>query len=371
MTSVQPLSIGVMPLTDAAPLVIAKAKGFFEAEHLDVTLVPEMSWATIRDKVMFRVFDAAMMLAPMPLAMSFGLGHKARPTLAPLVLSLNGNGVTVSKALIQAIEAEAPESLKQRPIMADGLALVIRRRVEQGAPRLRFGVVFPFSSHQAQLWDWLQAAGIDPARDVELMVVPPSQMAAELKAGRLDGYCVGEPWNQLAVRAGLGRLLVTSPEIWPNRAEKVLGVAESMAEQNPAALQALMRSLIRAGAWLDQRENRLEAAVLLVEGGWVKAPIEVVGLSLLGFVADGLGGAARDVPDMHVFSQGLANMPRAEDAELYARAMVRAGQLSHLPDRDVLNRIFRTDLFRDAAGDLGLALPADDPAATVPRADHA
>jgi nitrate/nitrite transport system substrate-binding protein len=142
-----------------------------------------------------------------------------------------------------------------------------------------FGVVFPYSTHQLQLRAWLEEAGIAPADEVELQVVPPAQMAAELEAGRLDGYCVGEPWNQLAVRASSGRLLATSAELWPNRAEKVLGVSQSFAEQRPDTLQALLRALIRASAWLDRPDNRLEAAVRLVEGGWVEAPIEVVGLS--------------------------------------------------------------------------------------------
>ncbi len=356
MSAAHHLSIGVMPLTDAAPLIIAKAKGFFEDENLDVTLIPEMSWATIRDKVMFRVFDAAMMLAPMPLAMSFGLGHRPRPTMAPLVLSLNGNGITVSRALIEEIRVVAPDNLAKRPITADGLAEVIEWRRKEGGALLRFGVVFPYSSHQAQLWKWLQTAGIDPGSEVELLVVPPAQMAVELEAGRLDGYCVGEPWNQLAVRAGVGQLLVTSYEIWPDCAEKVLGVA-GHGGPDPETLQALLRALIRAGLWLDRRDHRLEAARILVEGGWVKAPIDIVGLSLMGIVADGLSAEPRDIPSMHVFSQGHANMPRLDQAELYAKAMVTSGQLPHLPDRDALASVFRSDFYRKAAASLGLTLP--------------
>ncbi|MEZ5930863.1 MAG: CmpA/NrtA family ABC transporter substrate-binding protein [Alphaproteobacteria bacterium] len=360
MAANRSLTLGVMPLTDAAPLIVALEKGFFAEENLDVTLVREASWATIRDKVMFRALDAAQMLAPMPLAMSFGLGHRPRPTIAPLVLSLNGNGITVSKALIEAIAAIAPASLDARPIEAHGLAAVIRAREAEGAARLRFGVVFPHSTHHVQLRAWLQAAGVDPESDIELLVVPPAQMAAELEAGRLDGYCVGEPWNQLAVRAGLGRLLITSYEIWPHRAEKVLGLAETFADQRPEILQALLRALIRAGIWLDRPDNRLEAAKLLVEGGWVRAPIEIVGLSLMGVVADGQGGEPRTLPDMHVFSRHFANFPWIGHAELYAQAMVQNGQLARLPERWELAQIFRPDLYRKAATAVGVPLPEDD-----------
>jgi nitrate/nitrite transport system substrate-binding protein len=370
MSRAEELTLGVMPLTDAAPLIVAAEKGFFAAENLDVSLVREASWATIRDKVMFRVLDGAQMLAPMPLAMSLGLGHRARPTLAPIVLSLNGNGITVGRALLDEIETLAPASLERRPIRADGLKAVIRKRQGQGRPRPVFGVVFPYSTHQLQLRAWLEEAGIAPADEVELQVVPPAQMAAELEAGRLDGYCVGEPWNQLAVRASSGRLLATSAELWPNRAEKVLGVSQSFAEQRPDTLQALLRALIRASAWLDRPDNRLEAAVRLVEGGWVEAPIEVVGLSLMGVVPDGSAAAPRSLPDMHVFHRYHANLPRLEDAALYAEALLQGGRLSSLPGRPALAAIFRADLYRRAAQAVGQTLPAEPPsAAMVDEAD--
>ena len=147
MAANRSLTLGIMPLTDAAPLIVAIEKGFFEDENLNVSLACEASWATIRGKVMFRALDAAQMLAPMPLAMSFGLGRRPRPTIAPLVLSLNGNGITMSKALADAIDAVDATRLEGRPIKADGLAVVIRERQAEGAAPLRFGVVFPHSTH--------------------------------------------------------------------------------------------------------------------------------------------------------------------------------------------------------------------------------
>ena len=348
------LTLGVMPLTDAAPLVVGQEKGFFAAEDLHVTLVREVSWATIRDKVMFHAFDGAQMLAPMPLAMSFGVGHRPRATVAPIVLSLNGNGITVSKPLLGAMRSAAPESLTMRPIRADGLARVIRDRRLKGKPKLVFGVVFPQSTHFVQLRAWLLDAGISPDDELELVVVPPSQMAGELDAGRLDGYCVGEPWNQLAVRRGVGHLLITSQEFWTDRAEKVLGVHQGLAEDRPDVLQALLRALIRAGRWLDRRDNRLEAARLLVEGGWVDAPIDVVGLSLVGIIAHDLDEAPRSIPDMHVFHEKGAGLPSIEQARIYTRAMIESGQLDKRPTEVDLAAVYRADLFQKASDSLGL-----------------
>lgn len=361
MNRARHLTLGVMPLTDAAPLVVGQAKGFFAEENLDVTLVREVSWATIRDKVMFQAFDGAQMLAPMPLAMSFGVGHQPRATLAPLVLSLNGNGITIGSSLKSAIDDLAPASLAMRPVRADGLAAVIGDRRKRGLSKLTFGVVYPHSTHYLQLRAWLAAASIEPDRDVDIAVVPPSQMAAELEAGRLDGYCVGEPWNQLAVRQGVGHLLITSREIWPNRAEKVLGLHPNLLERDPKTLQALLRALIRTGQWLDRMDNRLEAAKILGEGAWVDAPIDVVGLSLMGVIAHELHEAPRAIPDMHVFSRHGANEAWLDDATLYAEAMVEAGQLEVCPDRDDLKVICRPDLLREAASTLGLsALDPDE-----------
>lgn len=357
---IETIRLGVMPLTDAAPLVVAQAKGFFANEKLDVHLTLEQSWATIRDKVMFHALDGALMLAPMPLAMSLGVGHKPRQTLAPMVLSLNGNGITIGSPLLREIADTDPQSLAERPIRAGGLAKVVAARRAAGRGKLTFGVVFPVSSHLIQLRWWLQDGGIDPDRDVEIEIVPPAQMAGQLEAGLLDGYCVGEPWNQLAVRAGLGHLLITSYELWSNGAEKVLGVSGRFADERPEALQALLRALIGASAWLDRAENRLEAAKLLVEGGWVEAPIETVGLSLAGIVADGLEGGSRPLPDMHVFSRYAANFPWLSHARIFAEAMAAMGQIPATPPDERLAEIFRPDLFRNAAKAMGIPVPAAD-----------
>jgi len=363
MSNVASLTLGVMPLTDAAPLIVGKEKGFFASEKLDVTLEREVSWATIRDKVMFRAFDGAQMLAPMPLAMTFGLGHKPRKTIAPIVLSRNGNGITVSKSLLAAIERTAPESLKTRPIKADGLASVIAERRKERSKKLVFGVVFPYSTHYIQLRAWLSDAGLSPDQDLEVVVVPPAQMAGELDAGRLDGYCVGEPWNQLAVRRGVGHLLITSQEFWTHRVEKVLGVNESFAEDRPEILQALLRALIRTGKWLDRSDNRLEAARLLVEGGWLDdVRVDVVGLSLMGVIAHDLEQPPRMIRDMHVFHEHGAARPSLDDAALYAEAMIDAGQLTTRPKNDDLAAVYREDLYLEAARSIGDPAPSGEPA---------
>jgi two-component system, oxyanion-binding sensor len=196
------ITAGFVPLTDSLLLVAAVEKGFAAAEGVELTLVKESSWANIRDRVAVGQFDVAHMLAPMPIAASLGLSPIDAPVIAPMALGLGGNAVTVSLALWEQMRAAgAPDDLAAGPV---GTALA--KVVGAGGPKLRFAVVHPHSSHNYELRYWLAASGIDPERDVEIVVLPPPFMPDALRAGRVDGYCVGEPWNSVAASAGVGRI---------------------------------------------------------------------------------------------------------------------------------------------------------------------
>ena len=248
-----PLHIGFIPLVDAAALIVAVDKGFAAAEGLEVELVREVSWSNVRDKLNIGLFDAAHLLAPVAIASSLGLGHVKVPIAAPFNLGINGNAITVSPALHAAImgEIDGDRSIRWRP----------RRRsrawspsgARAGAEPLTFGMTFPFSTHNYQLRFWMAAGGVDPDEDVRLVVLPPPYMVDSLANGHVDAFCVGAPWNSVAVDLGIGHILHFVSDILVHAAEKVLAVRQGWAEKNPDVLA-------RAGARACARRRIHRAA---------------------------------------------------------------------------------------------------------------
>jgi nitrate/nitrite transport system substrate-binding protein len=353
------LTLGFIPLTDCAPLVIALEKGLFDKYGLDVSLSKETSWANIRDKLAIGVLDAAHMLAPMVLAGGLGLNPLGRPTLTALSLDLNGNAVTVSESLYADLAACSPGATPAQSGAA--LKQVIAERRQRQQPPLVFATVFPFSMHNYLLRYWLAACGIDPDNDLQLIVIPPAQMVSHLRDGRIDGYCVGEPWNATAVREGIGRTLMTTFDIWNNAPEKVLGVNQEWAEQHPETHLALISALLEAMIWLDEPANRAEAVTLLARGEYVNAPADVVRMSLLGTYQFARNEFPRSCPDFNVFYRFAASFPWRSHALWQLTQMARWGQLGEACDlRRTAENVYRPDIYRVAASRLSLAQPAQD-----------
>ncbi len=354
------VNVGFVALSDCAPLVIARERGFFRRHGLRVVLHREPSWANIRDKLAAGVLDAAQALAPMLLASRLGLDGLALPLIAPLSLGLNGNAITVSAALFREMARLDPESVLRRPMTARALCAVIEARRRSGRPPLRFAVVFPFSPHYYELAYWLGAAGIDVTRDVEVRVVPPAAVPRSLRDGEIDGLCVGEPWNHVTVDQGLGRSVISKHEIWNNSPDKVLALTEEWADRHPERLQALLRGVLEAQAWLDRPENRREAAHVIAGESWVDAPVEVVAASLEGrFRIDRDASVAQ--PDFHVFHRYAAGFPWTSHAAWFLSQMLRWGQIEKpIPVRRVAASVVRPDLFREAAEALDMAAPTID-----------
>lgn len=353
--------LGFIALSDCAPLVVAKEKGFFEAEGLSVDLSREASWANIRDKVAMGALDGAHMLAPLPLAVNLGLSGEQTPMIAPLSLNLNGSAITVSTALADAMRAADPEAMQARPRLATPLAAVIAERAAQGLPLLTFAVVFPFSVHNYELRYWLAAAGVDPDRDVRIVVTPPARMTARLAEGDIDGFCVSAPWNALAVANGHGEILIYASELWRVGPDKVFGLTEAWADRNPETLTALLRALIRAGAWADEQSNRGELATILSHPRYVDAPEAVVAQSLLGSPPYALGESGADSSDYINYHRYAASFPWRSHAVWFLTQMMRWGQIP--PDTDVAAAAaaaYRPDLYRVAAQQLGAPAPIVD-----------
>lgn len=342
------LKLGMVPLIDAAPLVAAKERGFFAELGLDVELSREASWASIRDKVAVGALDGAQMLAPQALAMTLGLSPIKVPMIAGMALNLGGNSITLGNGLWRRMEALDPAA-GDHPARA--LKAVVEADKAAGAPVMTFAMVYPFSAHAAELRLWLEAAAIDPERDVRLVVVPPPQMIAYLSAGNISGYCVGEPWGSLAARMGLGRIAATSADIFAGRLEKVFAVTRDWLDAHPETHAALLVALVAAARWCD--DNRAELAELLAQPQYLNVPVEALRAPLLG--EEGLPR------DLVVFHRWAANFPWRSQAIWYLERMKRCGQLS--PDADsraAADAVFRPDLYRAAAQSLGLAVPLAD-----------
>jgi two-component system, oxyanion-binding sensor len=348
------LTLGFIPLTDCAPLVIALEKGLFRKYGLDVELSRQVSWANIRDKVAVGALDGAHMLAAMPIATSLGLGEVKTPLVAALSLDLNGNAITVSNDLYRRMAQAGPEALADSRLAAKALAGLIGPDGEA----MNFAMVFPFSTHNYLLRYWLATAGIVPEKDMGLTVVPPPYMVDALRSGDIDGYCVGEPWNELAVAEGVGRGLIADYEIWNNHPEKVLGVTLEWAEHHPNTHKAMIMALLEAAAWIDQPENRPEVVAVLSQERYVNAPQDVVRMSMSGSFHRGFDADPVTLPDFNVFHRYAANYPWHSHAVWFITQMYRWGQIDEAVNiRKLAEQVYRPDLYRAAARELGLPVP--------------
>jgi len=344
-----PLHIGFIPLVDAAALIVAVDKGFTAAEGLDVNLVREVSWSNVRDKLNIGLFDAAHLLAPVAIASSLGLGHVKVPIVAPFNLGLNGNAITVSPALHAAIMEEIVGDRLDPMVTALALARVVAKRRQGGAEPLTFGMTFPFSTHNYQLRFWMAAGGVDPDEDVHLVVLPPPYMVDSLANGHVDAFCVGAPWNSVAVDLGVGHILHFVSDILVRAAEKVLAVRQNWAEKNPEILASLVRAAARAAEYVEQPQNRAEVARLLAQPERVGVDVDIIRRTLDGRLKISPDGTLRE--SSRYLLVGRENAARPEPVQaawLYAQ-MVRWGQTTLSPEAlKTAMAVFRADLY-DAA----------------------
>ena len=349
------ITAGFMPLLDSALLVAAKKAGFARAEGIDLSLVRESSWASIRDRMAVGHFDVAHMLAPMPIACNLGLTPLAAPTLAPMAMGLGGNAVTVSASLWREMEQRGAHADLDPARAGAALRDVVRAR--KSSAQLRFAVVHPHSGHNYELRYWLAASGIDPDRDVEIVIVPPPLMADALGSGRINGYCVGEPWNTAGVLKAGGHIATVKAAIWKSSPEKVLGVSERWAQANPDAMSALLRALYRSAEWCGTAANHGKLARLLSDPAYVGCPADWMLPALSGVMEVG-GGRTELVADFFVPKAKAATFPWKSHALWFYSQMVRWGQIDPSDANEAIARAtYRPDLYRAALKPLGVALP--------------
>ena len=336
------LNIGFIPLTDCAPLVVAKEKGFFQEEGLDaVNLVREPSWKAIAEGVISGRLDAAQMVAGMPLSLTVGAGGKLPvPIINALVMSRNGNAITLAKSFAQA--------------GVKNLGDLKNKLLETPDKVHTFGMVHPASMHNLLLRYWLASGGIDPDQDVTLTAIPPAQMVANLKAGNLDGYCVGEPWNSRAVYEGLGYVIDTSLDIWAGHPEKVLGVKEEWVAKYPETHLALMRALLKACEYCDDRRNREEIMGLLCQPQYVGSLEDYTRPGFLDPYNRGDGTEPQQLLRFNQFYVDQANCPGRGEGLWTLTQLARWGY-TPFPKNwvEILERVRRPDLFGEACRQLG------------------
>jgi two-component system, oxyanion-binding sensor len=356
------LRIGFIPLADATALIVAVDKGFAAAEGLDIELVREVSWSNVRDKLNIGLFDAAHLIAPVAIASSLGLGHVKVPIVAPFGLGVNGNAVTVSPALYAAIATAADGNIIDPMVSARALARVVANRKAKGEDPLTFGMTFPFSTHNYHLRFWMAAGGVDPDEDVRLVVLPPPYMVESLANKHVDGFCVGAPWNSVAVDLGIGFILHFVSEILARAAEKVLGMRRRWAEDNLDVVRRLVRAHRRAASFVEDEANRDEVTAILAAPSRIDVAAEVIRRTLDGRMKVAPDGTMR-ANDRYLLvgRQGAGRPDPVQAAWLYAQ-MVRWGQAPLSPDLLVVAKaVFRPDLF-DAAAVPEAAAVAGEPA---------
>lgn len=312
------VKLGFVPLLDAAPLIVARAQGFFAREGVEVELSRELSWATIRDKVAVGALDGAHMLAPMALAASLGAEGPATPLVAPFVLNRGGAAITLSAR----IRAEDPAALRR----------VVARRREQGSSPLTFAIVFPHSIHNFLLRRWLAEAGLDPDADVQITVAPPPRMAELLADGVIEGFCAGQPWSEAAKAMGAGEVTGRVDDFWPDAADKVLALRAAWADQNAEAMDALLRALRAAADWIGDPANGAPLVKLLASDAYVAADEAQV--------QAGLAWVRSSGPQV--------NAPADSDAAWLVHQMSQAGQLNLIEATAAATRTFRADLYARA-----------------------
>ena len=354
------LHIGFIPLVDAAALIVAVDKGFAAAEGLDITLAREVSWSNVRDKLNIGLFDAAHLLAPVAIASSLGLAHVKVPILAPFNLGLNGNAITVSSALHAAILGELDGDRFDPLATARALARVVAARRNSGHEPLTFAMTFPFSTHNYQLRFWMAAGGVDPDEDVRLVVLPPPFMVESLENGHVDGFCVGAPWNSIAVDHGVGHILHFVADILVRAAEKVLAIRQGWSEKNPDVVAGLVRAMSRAAEFVEEPGNRAEVARMLARPERIGVDAEVVLRTLEGRLKISPDGTVREHGRYLLVGRERAGRPDPVQAALLYAQMVRWAQTRASEEAlETAMAVFRPDLY-DAA--LGIpASPASHP----------
>jgi nitrate/nitrite transport system substrate-binding protein len=343
------IRFGIIALTDCSAIVMAHELGLFKKYGIESTISKEASWAVIRDKMNLGENQATHMLYGMPYASTIGLlGSPKKPMIIASCLNRNGQAITLTKSLLEK-GVRTPADLKP---VADAAKAA-------GTP-LTFAMTFPPGTHAMWMRYWLASGGINPDKDVTLITIPPPQMVANMKVGKMDGFCVGEPWNARAIADGIGFTTITTQQMWKDHPEKVLAFTAEFAEKNPRTVQAILRAVLEAGRAIDPLDQRAKLAAVVSRPEYINTSPEVILGRLLGDYDYGDGRTEKDPLYMSFFARD-ATFPLKSHGLWWLSQFRRWGMIG--PEVDygaTVDQVHRPDLWRAAAKDLGLTIPTAD-----------
>jgi len=346
------MRFGMIALTDCSPIVIAHEKGLFKKYGINSTVIKGASWAAIRDSLSNGDIQATHMLLGMPIASTMGLaGSPVKPMVIPWLLNRNGQAITM-KAELKGKVATDPKALKP----------LVDAAKKAGTP-MTFAMTFPPGTHAMWMRYYLAAGGINPDKDISLPTIPPPQMVANMKVGKMDGFCVGEPWNARAIADGIGYTAITTQEIWKDHPEKVCAFSEEFAQKNPKSVKAVLKALYEASLWLDDLKNRKEQAEIVSRPTYINCPPESILPRLMGDYDYGDGRKKKDENYM-IFQSRNCNFPEPKYAKWWLSQFRRWGLVEAAPDYEgIAKRVMRFDIYQEALKELGVAAgsPSDTP----------
>ncbi len=343
------MRFGIIALTDCSSVVMAHELGLFKKHGIESTISKEASWAVIRDRLTLGENQASHILLGIPYASTMGLqGSPVKPMIIPMYLNRNGQAITLNKALLDK-GVKTPQQLK--PVAMEAKA--------KGSP-LTFAMTYPPGTHAMWIRYWLASGGINPDKDTTLITIPPAQMVANMKVGKMDGYCVGEPWGARAIADGIGFTAITTQQIWKDHPEKALGFTEEFATKNPKTVKAVMRAVLEASQWNDKLENRPRMAEVVGQPQYVNAAKEIILGRMLGDYDYGDGRKEKDKYYM-TFYDRYTNFPQKSHGVWWLAQFRRWGMVKEAPDyKGIVDRVHRVDIYREVAKEMGIEAPRED-----------
>jgi nitrate/nitrite transport system substrate-binding protein len=343
------MRFGIIALTDCASIVMAHELGYFKKFGIQSVISKEASWAAIRDKLSIGENHATHMLIGMPYASTMGLaGSPVKPMVYPWMINRNGQAISLSNALLKA-NVKTAKALKPH----------VDRAKASGQP-MTFAMTFPPGTHAMWLRYWLGSGGINPDKDVNLITIPPPQMVANMKVGKMDGFCVGEPWNARTIVDKVGFTVITSQQMWKDHPEKVCALTEEFANKNPKTVKAMVKALHLASVYIDKLENRKNVADVISRPAYINTPPEIILSRLLGKYEYGDGRQEQD-PNYMIFSERECNFPQKTFGLWWLSQFRRWGMVKSAPDYlGIVNRVARQDMFLAAMKDMGVTTKFKD-----------
>ena len=343
------IRFGIIALTDCSSIVMAHELGLFKKHGIESVISKEASWAAIRDKLTLGENQATHMLLGMPYATTMGLlGSPQKPVIIPFYLNRNGQAITLTRVLLDK-GIKTPEQLKPAALEAKA----------KGSP-MTFAMTFPPGTHAMWMRYWLASGGIHPDKDVSLITIPPPQMVANMKVGKMDGFCVGEPWNGRAIADGIGFTAITTQQMWKDHPEKVLAFTEEFAAKNPKTVKAILRAMLESSQYIDKMENRPHVAEVVAKPQYINTQKEVILGRMLGDYDYGDGRKEKD-PNYMTFFDRNTNFPLKSHGVWWLSQFRRWGMVKSAPDyKGIVNKVHRPDIFREVAKEMGIAVPKDD-----------